>query len=127
MTDPTLDEEAMVIDISEQNEAVRATLVAAGHVPYTEVTEGHRIGETRSGFVVLTSGDGKTLVRMRPGDDWLDKVSVEARGELTGARTAEYVYTVRSLADWSRSLKGLGYTMGQRNSRTLVVIKGTER
>lgn len=102
---------------------VRGVLEDAGHVAWKEIRGGHRIGETRSGFVILTSGDGKTLVRLRPGDDWVEVVEEKRSGEsFESAVTAEYACTVFLLGAWSQALKNAGYKMGQRNQRTLVVM-----
>lgn len=111
----------------ERHAAVHDLLEAAGFTPYDIVTEGHRIGESTSGFVILESGDGKTLVRLRPGDDWLTGVaSVQDERELDKVTTAEYAHSTSILTDWSRTLKAHGYAMGQRNSRTLVVLEQPE-
>jgi len=116
---------------SERHAAVHDLLEAAGFIPYQVIADGHRIGESVSGFVILESGDGKTLVRLRPGDDWLSGVaSVQAEAGLEDIGTAEYAHSVSILSDWSRALKAHGYTVGQRNSRTLVILdpaKAAER
>lgn len=103
------------MNLNEQK--VHTALVGGGHTPYMEVSHGHRMGETESGFVVLTSEDNKILVRIRPGDDWVDLIVKD--GPLH--ENSEYRYIVRLLVSFSRTLRACGYEVGKRNTRTLVV------
>lgn len=99
------------------SQKVYASLAEGNHTPYMEVTHGHRIGETRSGFVILTSEDGKILVRIRPGDDWCEAVA-KNQGF---TKTSEYRHIIQMLCEFSTTLKSRGYEVGKRNTRTLVV------
>ena len=92
-------------------------LMDENHTPYMEVSHGHCIGETKSGFVVLASDDEKILVRIRTGDDWFDLIAKD--GALH--ETSEYRYIIKMITSFSRTLKACGYRAGQRNTRTIVV------
>lgn len=91
--------------------------MSGSHTPYREVSHGHRKRETESGFVVLTSEDKQILVRIRPGDDWVDLIA--EGGPLH--ENSEYRYITRLLVSFSRTLRACGYEVGKRNTRTLVV------
>ena len=103
--------------MNPNSQKVYKSLTGGSHTPYMEVTHGHRMGETRSGFVVLLSEDGKVLVRIRPGDDWYEAVTKDE----VFARTSEYRHIIKMLNGFSRTLKSCGYVVGKINTRTLVV------
>lgn len=97
---------------------VHSDLVSGNHIPYEEITCGHRIGETTSGFVILISDNGRILIRVRPGDDWFDLVTNGGNFQ----ETSEYRYTAKVISSISRTLKSKGYDVGQVNRRTLVIL-----